>query len=63
MQSGIAIADNVRDEFQNLRMRRAHRYIIFRASADKSTIEIEKLGARTESFEDFKNSMPKNNSR
>lgn len=58
MQSGIILADNIRDEFQNLRMRRQHRYIIYRASADKSTIEIEKVGARTETWDDFKNSIP-----
>lgn len=63
MQSGIILADNIRDEFQNLRMRRAYRYIIFKCSADKTSVEIEKLGARTETWEDFKAAMPQNNSR
>jgi cofilin len=63
MQSGINIPDTVREEFQALRMKRKHRYIIFRASADKSSVEIDKLGERSADWEEFKNSMPKNNSR
>ena len=63
MQTGITIADNVREEFQNMRMRRAHRFIIFKASEDKSTVEIETLGARDSTYEQFKEAMPKNRSR
>ena len=63
MQSGIAIGDNIREEFQAMRMKRKYRYIIFRASDDKSAVEVEKCGDREENFEAFKNSMPKNNSR
>jgi len=53
MQSGIAIGDNVREEFQAMRMKRKHRYIIFKVSADKSTVEIEKLGARDADWDEF----------
>ncbi len=63
MQTGITIPDEVRTEFQNLRMKRKHRYIIFKVSADKTACEIEKLGARDADWDEFKNSMPKNNSR
>jgi len=63
MQSGIGIPENVREEFQAMRMKRKHRYIIFKASADKSSVEVEKLGAREADWEEFKESMPKNNSR
>mmetsp|Transcript_42039 Transcript_42039/g.64413 ORF Transcript_42039/g.64413 Transcript_42039/m.64413 type:complete len:137 (-) Transcript_42039:356-766(-) len=63
MQTGITVPDEVRTEFQNLRMKRKHRYIIFKVSDDKTACEIEKLGARDADWDDFKNSMPKNNSR
>mgnify|MGYP000872084240 CR=1 FL=1 len=63
MQSGIAIADNVRDEFQQLRMKRKYRYVIYKASEDKSSVEVEKCGEREETWEQFQEAMPKNNSR
>ena len=44
-------------------MKREHRYIIFRASDDKASAVVEKCGARDETFEQFKEAMPKNNSR
>ena len=46
MQSGIVVGDDIRQEFQQLRMKRKHRYIIYRPSEDKSTVEIELIGER-----------------
>jgi hypothetical protein len=63
MQSGITIPDAVREEFQALRMKRKHRYVIYKASEAKDAVEVEKCGERTETWEQFKESMPKNNSR
>ncbi len=63
MQSGININDDVRERFQELRMKRTYRYIIYKASEDKSSVVVEKCGERNETFEQFKESMPKNNSR
>lgn len=63
MQSGIGIGEEIRNEFQNLRMRRKHRYIIYKPSDDQTTIQIEKLGDRDASFEEFKESMPKASAR
>ena len=63
MQSGIEIGDNIREEFQALRMKRAYRYVIYRPNEDKSSVEVEKCGDRAETFEQFKEAMPKNNSR
>merc|ERR1712176_1203340 len=54
MQSGMNIGDDIRNEFQQLRMKRAYRYIIYAPSADKSTIEVEKFGDRAATFDDFK---------
>lgn len=63
MQSGIVVGDEVRQEFQQLRMKRKHRYIIYRPSEDKSSVEIETIGERSHTWEQFMEAMPKNNSR
>ena len=63
MQSGITIPDNVREEFQALRMKRKHRYVIYKANEAKDGVEVEKCGAREADWNEFKDSMPKNRSR
>ena len=63
MQSGLNVPDEVRNEFQALRMKRTHRYVIYKANDNKDSVEIEKLGAREETWAQFTESMPKNNSR
>ena len=50
-------------EFTALRMKRAHRYIIFRVNDDKTRVYIDKVGARDSTFEEFKESMPKDGCR
>ena len=59
VSAGIVPADLVGEEFSQLRMKRAHRFIIMKVSDDKTTIEIENIGARTATFEEFKELMPK----
>ena len=63
MQSGINVPEIVKEEFQAMRMKRKHRYIIYKASESLDAVEIEKLGDRTDTWEQFKEAMPKNNSR
>lgn len=50
MQSGIVIPDEVRERFQELRMKRKHRYVIYKVTEDHSGVEVDKVGARTETF-------------
>jgi cofilin len=59
LSTGIIIADDCISEFTALRMKRAHRYLILKVNDDKSAIVIEKLGARDETFDQFKENMPK----
>lgn len=61
--TGIQVDDDVISEFTALRMKRAHRYLIFRVADDKSRIYIEKIGARDATFEEFKENMPKDGCR
>ena len=63
MSAGIQVADECVTEFTALRMKRSHRYMILKVSDDKTQIIIEKIGARTETFNDFKESMPKDQCR
>ena len=63
MQSGIVVGDDIRQEFQQLRMKRKHRYIIYKLNDAKDGVEVEKLGPRDATFEDMLESVPKNNSR
>ena len=59
VETGIVVDDSVLEEFTKLRMKRAHRYLIFRVSEDKTKIEIEHVGARDATFAEFKELMPK----
>ena len=63
MNSGIGITDDIFAEYKQLALKRKYRYIVLKPSADGTSIEIEKLGAREETFEDFKNSLPKDDAR
>lgn len=51
MQSGITVNDDVRERFNEMRLKRQHRYIIYCATEDKSSVEVEKVGEREETFE------------
>ena len=54
MQTGITIDEACSVEFTALRMKRAHRFIIMKVTDDKSRIEVEHIGERDATFEDFK---------
>lgn len=63
MQTGITIPDNIREVFNELRMKRKHRYVIYKPSDDQASVEVERCGERDEDFEKFKSHVPKNRSR
>ena len=63
MSTGITVNDDCISEFTALRMKRAHRYIIYRVNEDKDKIIIEHVGARDAQFNDFKEQMPKDSCR
>lgn len=46
-----------------MRMKRKHRYVIYKVNESKDAVEIEKVGARDETWEQFQECMPKNHSR
>jgi len=59
MNSGIEIGDDVLGTYKKLALKRAHRYIIMKPSEDGTKIEVEKIGERDETFEQFVESVPK----
>ena len=63
MQSGILVDEAVQVEFTALRMKRTHRFLIFKVTDDKTKIELEHIGARDATFNDFKELMPKDHGR
>ena len=63
MSTGITLADECVTEFNALRMKRAHRYMILKPNDEKTNIVLEKLGPRDATFEQFKEDMPKDQCR
>eukprot|EP00252_Welwitschia_mirabilis_P020811 TRINITY_DN5182_c0_g1_i1.p1 TRINITY_DN5182_c0_g1~~TRINITY_DN5182_c0_g1_i1.p1 ORF type:complete len:149 (-),score=38.02 TRINITY_DN5182_c0_g1_i1:237-683(-) len=61
--SGIGAADECRLIFQELQMKKTHRYIIFKIDDKGKQIVVEKTGGPGESFKDFTASLPENNCR
>ena len=63
MSSGITVHDDCISEFTALRMKRAHRYLIYKVTDDKTQIVIDQVGARESTFAEFKELMPKDQCR
>ena len=63
VDTGIHVNDDIIEEFNKLRMKRAHRFMIMKHSEDKTKIEIEHIGARDNVFSQFKELMTKDQCR
>jgi len=59
MNSGIEIPDEVLTQYKMLAFRRKIRFLIYKPSEDMTSIEIEKIGERDETWETFKEAIPK----
>lgn len=62
-QSLIVLDDECVTQFQALRMKRAHRYIIMKVNDEKNRVIIEHIGERSATFAEFKELMPKDQCR
>ena len=60
MDLGLVVSDNCLTTYQEMRMDKKHRYVIFATTADNKDIVVEKIGAREETYEDFVQSLPEN---
>lgn len=63
MNTGLQIADDIIEEYNKLRMKREHRYLILRVSDDNQSVVIDQIGARESTFEQFKDAMPQDQPR
>ncbi|XP_057449963.1 actin-depolymerizing factor 7-like [Lotus japonicus] len=54
--SGMAVQDECKLKFQELKARRAYRFIVFKI--EKQQVMVEKLGEPTENYDDFQASLP-----
>lgn len=63
LTTGINVSDECISEFNALRMKRAHRYIIMKVNDDKTQIVVDTLGPREGTFDEFKEKMPKDQCR
>merc|ERR1719446_945013 len=58
MSSGVQVNAECLSEFEQMKIRSAHAYIIFKITADKKFIEIETKGEKGASFDEFKSKLP-----
>ncbi|KAK4382105.1 Actin-depolymerizing factor 10 [Sesamum angolense] len=61
--SGIAVNDECKLKFLELKAKRNFRYIVFKIDDTVQEVMVEKAGNHGESYEDFTNSMPANECR
>ncbi|GAB2295724.1 actin depolymerizing factor, cofilin [Dionaea muscipula] len=54
--SGIAVHDDCKLRFLDLKAKRTHRFIVFKI--EEKQVIVEKLGEPTETYEDFSASLP-----
>ncbi|KAF2296010.1 hypothetical protein GH714_035655 [Hevea brasiliensis] len=56
--SGIAVHDDCKLKFLELKAKRTHRFIVFKIEEKQKQVIVEKLGEPTDSYEDFAASLP-----
>ncbi|XWS77061.1 hypothetical protein CRYUN_Cryun01aG0230200 [Craigia yunnanensis] len=61
--SGMAVDDECKLKFLELKAKRNHRFIVFKIEEKTQQVIVEKLGSPKETYEDFTNSLPANECR
>ena len=56
--SGMAIHDDCKLRFLELKAKRKHRFIVFKIEENQKQVIVEKLGEPTQGYEDFTASLP-----
>ncbi|QCD91652.1 actin-depolymerizing factor 7-like isoform X1 [Vigna unguiculata] len=59
--SGMAVHDDCKLKFQELKARRIYRYITFKI--EEQSVVVDKIGGSNEKYEDFQASLPSNECR
>ncbi|KAL8139093.1 hypothetical protein V2J09_005094 [Rumex salicifolius] len=61
--SGMAVDDDCKLKFMELKSKRSHRFIVFKVEEKLQKVVIEKLGEPEQTYDDFSNSLPPNECR
>jgi len=61
--SGMAVHDDCKLNFLELKAKRTHRFVVFKIEMEQKQVIVEKVGSPTETFEDFSESLPKDECR
>ncbi|GLT67836.1 hypothetical protein SLA2020_401150 [Shorea laevis] len=61
--SGMAVNDDCKLKFQELKAKRSYRFIVFKIEEKIQKVVVEKLGDPSESYDDFTASLPPNECR
>lgn len=56
--SGMAVHDDCKLKFLELKAKRTYRFIVFKIEEKQKQVIVEKLGDPTQSYEDFSASLP-----
>jgi len=63
MSSGIQVAQDCIDTFNDIKLSHKHRYVIFKRNADNTEVVIEKTAPPSATYTDFCNDLPSNECR
>ncbi|KAH7577912.1 hypothetical protein ACOSP7_001011 [Xanthoceras sorbifolium] len=61
--SGMAVNDECKLKFLELKAKRNYRFIVFKINESIQQVMVEKLGSPEETYDDFTNSLPANECR
>lgn len=63
MASGIQVASDVVDKFNDIKLSHSHRYVIYKRNADNTEIVLEKAASKDAKYDDFVADLPSNECR
>jgi len=63
MASGIKVADSCVDKFQELKLGKAHRYVLYKINPENTEVVVETTAPKTATYQDFVNALPKDDCR
>ncbi|XP_047316475.1 actin-depolymerizing factor 1-like [Impatiens glandulifera] len=61
--SGMAVHDECKLKFMELKTKRAHRFIVYKIEEKQKQVIVEKVGEPAQGYEDFTASLPENECR
>ncbi|KAF9331687.1 cofilin [Podila minutissima] len=63
MSSGVGVNPECLNSFQELKLKKVHKYIIYKLSEDNKSIEVEKTSEASATYDDFVQQLPEDDCR